>query len=149
MARREQGVPTMSIQSGIRLAAVLLASTAISLAASQSGYAHGGHGGSSHDPVHGPGSSHNPIVYHPVHGPGSSHNPIVYHPVHGPGSSHNPIVYHPVVRDHRHPQCGGGFRRYCPNAPGGVYVTTTGSRGGRYSDSGDTYTTNGNVRDHR
>jgi hypothetical protein len=59
-------------------------------------------------PVHGPGSSHNPIVYHPVHGPGSSHNPIVYHPVHGPGSSHNPIVvstskYPPgtVVTDHR------------------------------------------------
>jgi hypothetical protein len=45
----------------------------------------------------------------PVHGPGSSHNPIVYHPVHGSGSSHNPIVvstskYPPgtVVRDHRH-----------------------------------------------
>ena len=44
----------------------------------------------------------------PVHGPGSSHNPIVYRPVHGPGSSHNPIVvstskYPPgtVVRDHR------------------------------------------------
>jgi len=44
----------------------------------------------------------------PVHGPGSSHNPIVDHPVHGPGSSHNPIVvstskYPPgtVVRDHR------------------------------------------------
>jgi hypothetical protein len=26
----------------------------------------------------------------PVHGAGSSHNPIVVHPVHGPGSSHNP-----------------------------------------------------------
>lgn len=45
----------------------------------------------------------------PLHGPGSSHNPIVYHPVHGPGSSHNPIVAKPgnslapgtVVRDHR------------------------------------------------
>jgi hypothetical protein len=54
---------------------------------------HGDQGGAtSNVPVHGPGSSHNPIVYHPVHGPGSSHNPIVYHPVHGPGSSHNPIV---------------------------------------------------------
>jgi hypothetical protein len=49
---------------------------------------------------------HKPTV--PVHGPGSSHNPIVYHPVHGPGSSHNPIVvstskYPPgtVVTDHR------------------------------------------------
>jgi hypothetical protein len=28
----------------------------------------------------------------PLHGPGSSHNPIVHRPVHGPGSSHNPIV---------------------------------------------------------
>jgi hypothetical protein len=44
----------------------------------------------------------------PLHGPGSSHNPIVHRPVHGPGSSHNPIVvstskYPPgtVVRDHR------------------------------------------------
>ncbi len=37
-----------------------------------------------------------------VHGPGSSHNPIVYHPVHGPGSSHNPIIAPAaVVRDHR------------------------------------------------
>ena len=36
----------------------------------------------------------------PVHGPGSSHNPIVYHPVHGTGSSHNPII-NPTVRDHR------------------------------------------------
>jgi len=40
----------------------------------------------------------------PLHGPGSSHNPIVYHPVHGPGSSHNPIVK--VVRDHRRPTAG-------------------------------------------
>ena len=40
----------------------------------------------------------------PLHGPGSSHNPIVYHPVHGPGSSHNPIVAPvTVVRDHRRP----------------------------------------------
>jgi hypothetical protein len=45
-----------------------------------------------HGPLHGTGSSHNPITYHPVHGPGSTHNPIVYHPVHGAGSSHNPIV---------------------------------------------------------
>ncbi len=45
-----------------------------------------------HGPLHGPGSSHNPIVDRPLHGPGSSHNPIVRHPVHGPGSSHNPIV---------------------------------------------------------
>ena len=35
---------------------------------------------------------------HPVHGPGSSHNPIVFHPVHGPGSSHNPIICKPGAR---------------------------------------------------
>ena len=29
----------------------------------------------------------------PVHGQGSSHNPIVYHPVHGQGSTHDPIVH--------------------------------------------------------
>jgi hypothetical protein len=47
-------------------------------------------------PVHGPGSSHNPIINPPpVHGPGSSHNPIINHPLHGPGSSHNPIISHP------------------------------------------------------
>lgn len=48
------------------------------------------------------------LAKEPVHGPGSSHNPIVYHPVHGPGSSHNPIIMPPskyppgtVVQDHR------------------------------------------------
>ena len=45
-------------------------------------------------PVHGPGSSHNPIVYHPVHGPGSSHNPIVT-------KSGNTFAPGTVVRDHR------------------------------------------------
>jgi hypothetical protein len=39
----------------------------------------------------------NPV--HPVHGPGSSHNPIVRHPVHGAGSSHNPIVVPPDCND--------------------------------------------------
>jgi hypothetical protein len=35
----------------------------------------------------------NPAFPGPLHGPGSSHNPIVAHPpLHGPGSSHNPIV---------------------------------------------------------
>jgi hypothetical protein len=47
-------------------------------------------------------------IAEPLHGTGSSHNPIEYHPKHGAGSSHNPIVvstskYPPgtVVRDHR------------------------------------------------
>ena len=60
--------------------------------------------GSSHDPrgpkdpVHGPGSSHDPRgPKTPLHGPGSSHNPRgPKTPVHGPGSSHNPIGTHPV-----------------------------------------------------
>ena len=54
-------------------------------------------------PLHGPGSSHNPIVvtHGPLHGPGSSHNPIVvtHGPLHGPGSSHNPIVVPPDCND--------------------------------------------------
>lgn len=34
-----------------------------------------------------------PAKHGALHGPGSSHNPIVRHPpLHGPGSSHNPIV---------------------------------------------------------
>jgi hypothetical protein len=54
-----------------------------------------------HPPLHGPGSSHNPIVWHPpLHGPGSSHNPIIQHPpLHGAGSSHNPIVVPPNCND--------------------------------------------------
>lgn len=39
-----------------------------------------------------------------VHGPGSSHNPIVYHPGHGPVvRDHRRPVPAPVVRDHRTP----------------------------------------------
>ena len=45
------------------------------------GYALGGPSGSGgrgySPPLHGPGSSHNPIVKRSLHGPGSSHNPIV------------------------------------------------------------------------
>lgn len=82
----------------------------------------------------------------PLHGPGSSHNPIVYHPVHGPGSSHNPIVNTSgtVVRDHRGP-CGHYYHCWDPrhvnltNAEGGREIT---SSGGRYSDDGSS-------RDHR
>ena len=56
--------------------------TGIVLAAGSGAYALSGSGGGrgfpSHPPLHGPGSSHNPIIKHPpVHGPGSSHNPIV------------------------------------------------------------------------
>jgi hypothetical protein len=52
---------------------------------------------------HDDGGGGGPSGADPVHGAGSSHNPIIYHPVHGPGSSHNPVTA-PVVRDHRRPQ---------------------------------------------
>jgi hypothetical protein len=55
------------------------------------------------EPVHGPGSSHNPIVYHPVHGQGSSHNPIVVKPGRG-GSRCGTQTSYPcgtVIHDHR------------------------------------------------
>lgn len=64
--------------------------------------AHGGGGrcGSGGVALHGPGSSHNPIIVGDangqLHGPGTSHNPIVVGSangkLHGPGSSHNPII---------------------------------------------------------
>ena len=55
----------------------------------------GNNGETNSPPLHGPGSSHNPIVYHPVHGPGSSHNPIVSK------SGGNALPNGTVVRDHR------------------------------------------------
>jgi len=78
-----------------KLAMLAAAAATLSLVSVGGAAARGGN-------LHGPGSSHNPIVFHPVHGPGSSHNPIIFHPVHGPGSSHNPIVCLP-----KHPYCGG------------------------------------------
>jgi hypothetical protein len=72
--------------------ATVLAAGAILLIALDGAQAHGGHGYNPHPPLHGPGSSHNPIARRPVHGSGSSHNPIIYHPRHGAGSSHNPII---------------------------------------------------------
>ncbi len=46
------------------------------------------------------GSTKNSGLHHPVHGPGSTHNPIVLHqPLHGAGSSHNPIVVPPNCND--------------------------------------------------
>ena len=60
-----------------RLAVVFATGATILLTALDGAQAHGGRGGINHPPLHGPGSSHNPIIYHPVHGPGSSHNPIV------------------------------------------------------------------------
>ena len=49
-----------------------------------------------------PGGSSNKVLPFPgpLHGPGSSHNPIIAHPpLHGPGSSHNPIVVPPNCND--------------------------------------------------
>ncbi len=51
--------------------------------------------GAAHAGVTKPGGGSNKVLPFPgpLHGPGSSHNPIVAHgPLHGPGSSHNPIV---------------------------------------------------------
>jgi hypothetical protein len=59
-------------------------------------------------PVHGPGSSHNPIVYHPVHGQGSTHNPIVRtnHPKPSPcGVNGRPGDCHPICRAGPHGEC--------------------------------------------
>lgn len=55
------------------------------------------------EPLHGPGSSHNPIVYHPKHGPGSSHNPIVVGPRRGGGPCQIRTSYPcgTVIHDHR------------------------------------------------
>ena len=68
--------------------AVMLAAAGISL------------GGAAHADVRKPGGPpakhHHPVL----HGPGSSHNPIVQHPpLHGPGSSHNPIVVNKDCND--------------------------------------------------
>ena len=52
-------------------------------------------GGAVHAKVTKPGGSSNKVHPYPgpVHGPGSSHNPIIHHgPLHGAGTSHNPIV---------------------------------------------------------
>jgi hypothetical protein len=96
----------MTIRSTLEKVTLLTATLAASvvLFAAGGAYAHG-HDRDDNDrpPLHGPGSSHNPIIYHPVHGPGSSHNPIVYHP--------------PIVRDHR------GLN----DAPGGVTVSGGGT----------------------
>lgn len=55
------------------------------------------------EPLHGSGSSHNPIVYHPVHGQGSSHNPIVVKPGRGGSRCGTPTSYPcgTVIHDHR------------------------------------------------
>lgn len=114
----------MNPKISIKVVAVLLASFAISLAGANASYARGGGG---HGGPHTGGNT----TAQPVHGPGSSHNPIVYHPVHGPGSSHNPILAtKPVVRDHRNHGSyhGGGLYHGGPSPEGGVTVTSTSGR---------------------
>lgn len=98
-------------------------------AVAHSGHHHHHHDGDSNNggssfgtgPVHGPGSSHNPIVYHPVHGPGSTHNPIIAPVVRDHrGRSHSPIIpAGSVIRDHRHVrphhnECRSGRWVDCP-----------------------------------
>ena len=82
------------MRTGLRLNLAYFAALAIFLSANPGSTLAGG-GSNSGVPVHGPGSSHNPIVYHPVHGPGSSHNPIVTK------SGGNALPVGTVVRDHR------------------------------------------------
>ena len=95
-------------------------STVLGLAQLTSPASARGGGGSGHSDTSGP-----------LHGPGSSHNPIVYHPVHGPGSTHNPILAtKPVVRDHRNHggTHGGGLNGGAPSPQGGVTVTSGSGR---------------------
>jgi hypothetical protein len=135
------------------LAATLAASMVLS--ATGGAYAHSGgdhdHGDHHHD------GRDNDDKGPPLHGPGSSHNPIVYNP---------PIVYTPpIVRDHR----GSGFEGVVrdhrgPNgAPGGVTVSAGGTvlpppvvgYGGYHGHGGGHGTGlpgtgfRGDVRDHR
>jgi hypothetical protein len=95
--------------------------------ASQHASSHGGDWGGDRGWDHHHHNRHKkPAGLGPVHGPGSSHNPIVYHPVHGPGLSHNPVIVPViVVRDHRTPpprpprtnyrdsMCRRGHLSYC------------------------------------
>jgi hypothetical protein len=108
-----------------------IAFVAVMITLATLGTAYAGHGGGGGHASGSQGSSANSTI--PVHGQGSSHNPIVYHPVHGPGSSHNPIVSSggssTVVRDHRHPGYGhGGTCRFgCTGSAEGGVVVTAGS----------------------
>ncbi len=75
-----------------RLAASTLAAMLMATTASFAGTDHGATKGG--NPVK------NPAPHGPLHGPGSSHDPIVRHgPLHGAGSSHNPIVVPPDCND--------------------------------------------------
>ena len=75
----------MTTRIRLAMAAVALMLAATGVAPGTAAYAHTQKGGtpvkSRHPVLHGPGSTHNPIVRHPpLHGPGSSHNPIVVPP---------------------------------------------------------------------
>lgn len=103
------------LRKSIHLAVAASAALGLALLNSPASARGGGGGGSSHSGTSGP-----------LHGPGSSHNPIVYHPVHGPGSTHNPILAtKPVVRDHRN---HGGAHGGAPSSEGGVTVTSGSGR---------------------
>jgi hypothetical protein len=84
----------------VAAAAVFLMVSANGAFARGGGHNGGGYGdniGGGQD-LHGPGTSHNPIVVGAaggdVHGPGTSHNPIIVggRDMHGPGTAHNPII---------------------------------------------------------
>jgi hypothetical protein len=95
----------------------LIAAAALSIAASAMtanvAYARGWgiHGGGSHfgfgAPLHGPGSSHNPIVVHPVRRRGPIHPPIAYPVAKAPDRNKSRMTYCDLreaglqVRNHR------------------------------------------------
>lgn len=146
----------MIIRSTFALRAATLAASMVLFAAANAASAgSGGHGGGAKSPAL-------TGISGPVHGPGSSHNPIVYHPNHGPGSSHNPIMVAPT-RDHRGPNGapqggvtvdGGAVKvtpaptnclRYCGGYRGGGGGGYGGRGGGGMRQPGF----QGIVRDHR
>jgi hypothetical protein len=80
---------TVTITTFALVSAIL--AVGIMIAVGSAAYALGGPGGSgrrgypTHPPLHGPGSSHNPIIKRaPVHGPSSSHDSMVKRSLHGP-----------------------------------------------------------------
>ena len=92
--RTQLKLSKLNILSAASAVAVLVAAN-VDIAWADHYNRHHGADSGNNVPVHGPGSSHNPIVYHPVHGPGSSHNPIVTK------SGGNAPAVGTVVRDHR------------------------------------------------
>ncbi|MCO5131271.1 MAG: hypothetical protein M9932_11975 [Xanthobacteraceae bacterium] len=107
---------TTITKTGFRLLAgcclALLVAAGGGAAPAYGGWHHGGSGGGG------------PFGTGPVHGAGSSHDPIIQHPRLGPGASLHPVaVPGPVVRDHRRPSPAGDCQNnwYSPNCANEVH----------------------------